>query len=160
MPRTIQPNFACLSDLTIAFQCHTSIHNDRELENPSLFLVIDKAKISQVLRNLISNALKFSPPKSTITVRASLINDAVDGPKNSEGDAADYTHFRIEVVDQGVGMRPEDAQRLFGEVVQFDASKLQGGGGSGVGLYLSKGIMDLHSGRIGVINEALSLIEH
>jgi hypothetical protein len=49
----------------------------------------------------------------------------------------------------GAGISPENIKQLFSNIVQFDAAKLQAGGGSGIGLFLSKGIMDLHGGRIG-----------
>ena len=61
-----------------------------------------------------------------------------------------YGTLVIDVIDQGAGISPENQKRLFNEVVQFNPEKLQKGGGSGFGLFLTKGIVDLHEGKIGV----------
>ncbi len=59
----------------------------------------------------------------------------------------------IEVKDSGAGISLEDQERLFKEVIQFRPEVLQGGGGSGLGLLISKGIVDLHGGQISVHSE-------
>jgi signal transduction histidine kinase len=53
----------------------------------------------------------------------------------------------VEVIDSGVGMTEENQKRLFKEIVQFSPEKLQAGGGSGLGLWITKGIIDLHGGK-------------
>ena len=57
--------------------------------------------------------------------------------------------LRVQVSDSGVGIKPQNLKRLFHEVVQFDAAKLQDGGGSGLGLTITKAIMDAHGGSVG-----------
>lgn len=94
----------------------------------------DAPKLSQVLRNLLSNALKFTPSGGSVVVSAEL----VDG------------NVRVQVHDTGLGMSVEDRLRLFSEFVQFNPNELQAGQGSGLGLYNSRRIMDLHGGRIAV----------
>ena len=96
----------------------------------------DSTKLSQVFRNLISNALKFTPSGGSVTVKLSVL-DAVK-------------RVRIEVQDTGAGMSREQRERLFQEVVQFNAKELQNGQGSGLGLFLSRKIIDMHDGTIGV----------
>ena len=114
-----------------------------ELENGASSEVIvveaDSAKLSQVFRNLISNALKFTKKGGTVKVKVFLI----------EGKDT----VRIEVQDTGVGMSKEQRRKLFKEVVQFNAMELQNGQGSGLGLYLSRKIIDMHRGSIGVDQE-------
>lgn len=95
---------------------------------------VDAAKISQVFRNLISNALKFTPFGGTVSVHVGLVGKVV----------------RVQVRDSGVGMKLDEKQRLFGEIIQFNAKNLQGGGGSGMGLYLCGRIISIHEGAIGV----------
>ena len=56
--------------------------------------------------------------------------------------------LRIEVTDTGAGMTPEQLKNLFKEGVQFDVNKLQGGSGSGLGLYIAKGILEQHGGSL------------
>ena len=62
----------------------------------------------------------------------------------------------VEVRDSGVGISAENQRRLFNDVVQFHAKAHQGGGGSGLGLWISKKIVDMHGGSIGVRSEGES----
>lgn len=111
-----------------------------ELETPSniesVIIDGDSTKLSQVIRNLVSNAVKFTPNEGNIAVRMKI----------SEAN----TRIRIEVQDTGPGILKEDRRRLFTEVVQFNPKELQNGQGSGLGLFLSRKIVDMHCGAIGV----------
>lgn len=90
-----------------------------------------------MIRNLVSNAIKFTPPHGRVTCRLSR--------------EAEYIVF--EVSDTGCGLSEENIQKLFKNVVQFHAKATQDGGGSGLGLWISKKIMDLHEGGISVTSE-------
>ena len=120
-----------------AKQAEVNIELDNKV-TPSTAAVVeaDSAKLAQVFRNLISNALKFTKRGGTVKVGVSL------------DEAKDIV--RIEVHDTGVGMSKEQRRKLFKEVVQFNAMELQNGQGSGLGLYLSRKIIDMHRGVIGV----------
>ena len=61
----------------------------------------------------------------------------------------------LSVIDGGVGMKPEDLQQLFKDIVQFNPGKLQAGGGSGLGMMITKGIVDLHGGEISVFSDGI-----
>ena len=99
---------------------------------------IDVVKMKTVFRNLLSNAIKFSPAGGSITVTVT--------PYAESGE--DEAHVVVSVKDSGAGMTAENLLRLFQEGVQFNANTLQDGGGSGFGLYISKGIVTLHEGTI------------
>jgi signal transduction histidine kinase len=90
----------------------------------------------QVLLNLLSNAIKFTPDGGRITVAA--------GPVNG-GSAV-----RVAVTDTGIGIAPEDQAKLFQEFVQLDASASRRYEGTGLGLALSRRLVELHGGAIGV----------
>ena len=114
----------------------------------------DDVRISQVLRNVISNALKFTPDQGTIHVSVAHKEDglAKSGPLMINDQVA-CTHPRagsieVRVKDSGVGLAKDQLQQLFGEGVQFDANRLQHGGGSGLGLSIAKGIVEQHMGSI------------
>jgi CheY-like chemotaxis protein len=96
---------------------------------------VDEYKLSQVFRNLVSNAIKFSPAHGTVIIKMSKeLNDMV----------------RISVSDNGAGISIDNQTKLFTDIVQFNAKALQGGGGSGIGLWVSRKLMDAHGGTIGV----------
>eukprot|EP01031_Cornospumella_fuschlensis_P032987 gene32987-39897_t len=112
------------------------------------FINVDKYKLSQVFRNLVSNALKFTSTHGTVKVVAQILSspgNEVTMRRSSRTSIRSYGIVqsvfpskgivRISVTDSGVGISKEDQKRLFREIVQFDAAKLQKGQGSGLGLW-------------------------
>ena len=93
----------------------------------------DERKVKQVLLNLLSNALKFTPDGGKIDVRAALSNDMAE----------------ISVTDTGVGIAPEDQATVFEEFRQVGTAsrKVEG---TGLGLAISRKFIELHGGRIWV----------
>jgi CheY-like chemotaxis protein len=108
---------------------------DEPMGIPNLFT--DDSKISQVLRNFISNALKFTEHGS-VRVAAQLI---------------DAEHVRFSVADTGIGIAPEDQQRIFEEWVQVDNPLQRKVKGTGLGLALSKKLTEMLGGKIFVNSE-------
>lgn len=94
---------------------------------------VDASRYIQVLSNLLSNAAKFSPPGETITVAAELRGEWV----------------RISVTDNGIGIAEEFRPRIFGRFSQADASASRAKGGTGLGLHISKQLVERMHGRIG-----------
>ena len=226
-------------DITINLELSDpSVVGSLPVNNTDL-ISFDKFKMSQVLRNFMSNAMKFTPEGGTITLRAcftpidmtppllftqqpsslsssnihllSKSNKSITGSssksmsgffhnsrwrksmilassdidlelgqsnksnknnklgqsnksnksnKSNGSDDQDGSHaqqgvLRISVIDSGAGISPENQQRLFKEIIQFNPEVLQGGGGSGFGLYICKGIVDLHDGSIDVFSEGI-----
>jgi len=98
-------------------------------------LMVDPARLKQVLYNYMSNAIKFTPEEGRIAVRAT-------------GDGPDL--FRIEVEDTGIGVTAENLGRLFVEFQQLDASTAKRYQGTGLGLALTKRIVEAQGGRVEV----------
>ena len=90
---------------------------------------VDPIKLITVFRNLFSNAIKFTKKEGRVTVRVEIKRPSLNGIEVVE----------VTVDDSGAGLSPADLGKLFGEGVQFNANGLQGGGGSGLGLYITKG---------------------
>jgi signal transduction histidine kinase len=110
-----------------------------ELQMPSGLpdLFIDVVRVKQILFNLLSNAIKYTEPGGKVTLRA----------------RCDAGLAFIEVSDTGIGIRPEDMPRLFREFEQIHAGALSANG-TGLGLALTRKLVELHSGRITVESEA------
>lgn len=114
----------------------------------------DDLKLGQVIRNLLSNALKFTPEGGSITITTSYDEkglphvQAPQSAKNNEFGHARRGSIKIAVADSGVGLSQEQLGQLFNEGIQFDPNKLQHGGGSGLGLHIAKGIVEGHGGTI------------
>jgi CheY-like chemotaxis protein len=102
-------------------------------------VVADPSKLKQVLYNYLSNAFKFTPDEGRVWVRVF--------PESPEA-------FRLEVQDTGIGIRAEDLARLFVEFQQLDASAAKKYAGTGLGLALTKRIVEAQGGRVGVESEA------
>jgi len=100
----------------------------------SLTVTADRGRLRQVLLNLLSNAIKFTTDGGRITLSAHLAGDRV----------------RVAVSDSGIGIAPDDQAKLFREFVQLDGSASRRYEGTGLGLALSKRLVELHGGAIGV----------
>ena len=102
-------------------------------------LNLDPARLKQVLYNYLSNAIKFSAAGGTITVRVS---------------AQGAEHFRIEVEDQGIGIAAGDLPRLFTEFQQLDSGYSKQHQGTGLGLALTRRLVEAQGGQVGVRSTA------
>lgn len=117
----------------------------------SALAMIDKSKVSVVLRNLISNALKFTQRHGAVT--CSLLPIVAGKTKQVIPDQCPFdscTHIRLIISDTGPGMSKEECSQLFSAFVQFSPNELQQGGGSGIGLYISHKIIQEHGLKINV----------
>jgi signal transduction histidine kinase len=108
----------------------------------------DRFKIEHVISNLLTNAIKFSPPNSTVTVR--ITSAAFDADPTT---GARRVMIEIAVIDQGPGISAVNSARLFQSYVQIRPGALQKGQGSGLGLSICKEIVIAHGGTINVSSE-------
>ena len=99
----------------------------------------DPRRLGQVLRNLVHNAIKFTPPHGRITVAAR--------PR------ADGHRVELRVSDTGMGIRPEDLPRIFERFWKADSSRQRDGEGSGLGLAIARHVVEAHGGSISVESE-------
>lgn len=138
-PRPIHPEQLAADALDI----HSRAGNQKGIRlisdiSPDLPAVpMDPERIRQVLDNLISNAFKFSPTDTTVKLAV----------------AGDTDGLRFSVRDQGLGIKPEELDRLFGEFQTTSTRSVDGQKGFGLGLAICKRIVEAHGGRIGVESE-------
>ena len=100
----------------------------------------DEERINQVMHNLLNNALRYTPSAGTITIRA-------------RGEAG---WLRIEVQDTGEGIAPEHLPNVFERFYRADYARSRQRGGMGLGLAISKAIVEAHGGTIAVISSGIS----
>ena len=110
--------------------------------NIPCFLVGDEQRLAQVITNLLSNATKFTPVGGKIHVEASLVG-VTDGKYE----------LRVEVADSGIGISQEQQKRLFQAFGQAESKTYREYGGTGLGLVISRHIIELMDGRIWVESE-------
>ena len=108
-----------------------------EVTPPLDEILADERKLKQVVVNLLANAVKFTPDGGRVSVQAAQVNGDV----------------RLRVRDTGIGIAPEDQQRIFEEFQQARRQTAQSREGTGLGLTLSKRFVELHGGTLTVESE-------
>ena len=115
-----------------------------ELDSNLPRVVADPLRIKQILFNLLGNAVKFTPERGHINVRLGRVSGP--GREGDEGAARDWLELRV--ADTGIGIEAEDIPRLFQDFVQLEAAATKRHGGTGLGLALTRRLVELHGGRI------------
>ena len=104
------------------------------------YVVCDRLRLNQVLLNILSNALKFTPAGGKISI------SAVDRP----GDTADTAIYEFCIRDTGIGMAPEFLEHIFEPFERERTSTVSGIQGTGLGMSITKNLVELMNGRIAV----------
>jgi signal transduction histidine kinase len=100
-------------------------------------IMADTERMAQVLGNLLSNALRYTPEGGTITLQSAAVEDGVE----------------MRVTDSGPGIESDELPHVFNRFYRGDKSRQRETGGSGLGLAIAKSIVELHGGRIWVESE-------
>jgi signal transduction histidine kinase/HAMP domain-containing protein len=133
---------ALLSEAAASVHAQVQKHRHALVVTPppqDLRVHADRGRVRQILLNLLSNAIKFTPDGGRITLVAGAVNGG--------------TEARIAVSDTGIGIAAEDQPKLFQEFAQLDASASRKYEGTGLGLALSRRLVEMHGGEIGVESE-------
>ncbi|HET9913356.1 MAG TPA: PAS domain S-box protein [Anaerolineales bacterium] len=140
-PQVVEVNTLCQSSLTFIRQQATrkSISLAYEEDKTISKFQADPRRVKQILVNLLTNAVKFTPEggRVTLQVRANVEQDLV----------------QFSVSDNGIGIAPEDLRRLFQPFVQVDSNLNRQFEGTGLGLALVQKLTDLHGGSVHVESE-------
>jgi signal transduction histidine kinase/CBS domain-containing protein len=143
---SIPLNRLCSSSLTFikqqAFQKRIQLETEFAPNLPHL--LVDELRIRQVLINLLTNAVKFTPEGGQVMLAALRLPNT---------DSTKQNYIRITVVDNGMGISPENINKLFQPFVQIDSALNRKHSGTGLGLALVKQIVELHGGQVGLTSE-------
>ena len=108
-------------------------------ESDDFEITADPQMLRQIIYNLLSNALKFSPPDSRITIRVQKMEDS--------------RQMRLSVTDEGIGIAQDDLERIFNEFEQIENPMTKKRSGTGLGLPIVKKLTELHHGTISLQSE-------
>ncbi|GBU27372.1 hypothetical protein R84B8_00902 [Treponema sp. R8-4-B8] len=111
-------------------------------KNVPTYIISDELRLSQIIINLVNNAIKFTLEKGKVTL-------SVEKTDESNGDIT----LRIEVADSGIGISEEQQKKLFTSYNQADSNISKNFGGTGLGLAISKEIVELMNGKIWIESE-------
>jgi signal transduction histidine kinase len=138
----LQSSVIMVREKVMAHSIQLSLDTDGIPEN----IQANERKLKQVMYNLLSNAVKFTPDGGQVSVTAKEYDH------NGEDYPANFKNIgigvKISVSDSGIGIRPEDLDRIFNPFEQVETSNSRKYQGTGLGLSLSKNFIDLHGGKI------------
>jgi signal transduction histidine kinase/DNA-binding response OmpR family regulator len=125
-------------------------------------LLADRRRLQQIVLNLLSNAIKFTPPQGQVLLQQRLVDraQATNGmPGAGEGvrmalpDSVFTRFVEISVSDTGIGMKPDDARKLFTPFTQIANQLTRRSEGTGLGLAMVRRLAELHGGTVAVTSE-------
>jgi signal transduction histidine kinase len=135
-------------------------------------ITVDERKMKQIVYNILSNAMKFTPDGGSVSLSAQMVDcvvrpglrsgdpeglDIISGG-NGKGNSKDGKQkkcLQLSVADNGIGINPEDQSRIFDPFEQADGSSSRKYQGTGLGLPLTKKLVELHGGRMWVESEGI-----
>lgn len=107
-----------------------------DIQTQDTLIAADRIRVEQVIGNILDNAIKYSPHGGKVTVRL-----------EDQG-----TKYLVSVIDEGVGVSPEQFDHIFERFYRVHNTNIQQYSGIGLGLYVAKAIIDRHGGQIGFTN--------
>ena len=117
-----------------------------EVKEPLPSITADRMRVQQMIYNVLSNAIKFTDAGGHVTVTADTISSV--GPIGS-------CLLRIRIADTGIGIKAEDQARIFDKFERGDSSSAREQEGTGLGLALTRKLVELHGGQISVESDGV-----
>lgn len=140
----VKSNFEC-----VAKEHQISLTTEEQEELPNIYA--DSQRLGQVLTNLVSNALKFTPEGKHVTIKSELKNSQDIQPNlyfQNEIKELQGNYIVVSVIDEGIGIKKEDLLKTFDKFTQIENSLSRKVGGTGLGLPIAKQLIKAHKGTI------------
>jgi signal transduction histidine kinase len=138
--QTIEPE-RLLQEVASLYQYQAQRKNitlDLEIPSPLPTIEVDPGRMTQVLTNILDNALRHTPEGGRISLSGREAKDRVE----------------LSVQDSGLGLKADDIERIFDRFYRTDSARQRGDGGSGLGLAIAKSIVQAHGGQLSAQSEA------
>ena len=138
-PQTVEPE-RLLQEVAAIYQYQTQRKNitlDLDITSPLSNIEVDPGRMTQVLTNILDNALRHTPEGGRILLSAKDTNDQVE----------------LAIEDSGPGLKAEDIDRIFDRFYRTDSSRQREDGGSGLGLAIARSIVQAHGGQLSAESE-------
>ncbi len=129
-----------------------NIQVDTKLQPNLPDLLVDERRIRQVLINLLNNAVKFTPEGGYIVLEVAICEPEAERQAHQAVVDA-HSWIRFSVIDTGIGIAPENIDKLFQPFIQIDSALNRQYTGTGLGLALVKRIVELHGGKVGLTSQ-------
>ncbi|MGN7383258.1 two-component system histidine kinase PnpS [Paenibacillus sp. SAFN-117] len=113
---------------------------------PNLFLEADEDRLRQIMINLLSNGINYTPEGGRVRIDVEAVEQE-EGPES-------YERVRITISDTGIGIPKKDLPRIFERFYRVDKARSRSSGGTGLGLSIVKHLVELHKGTISVESDA------
>lgn len=140
----VKNNFDC-----VAKEHEITFETNEDMNLPDIYA--DSQRLGQVLTNLVSNAIKFTPQGKNITIKSELKNSneiKTNQHFEKELESLDGNYVVVSVIDQGIGIKEEDLRKAFDKFTQIENSLSRKVGGTGLGLPIAKQLIKAHRGTI------------
>jgi signal transduction histidine kinase len=147
-----------------------NVRLDKDIGDIPDYITADQRKLEQILYNLLSNGLKFTPEGGKVCITTQQVHChvrqarrskdgnnrlivAVSSETPEDSDTTKGNAIKFSISDTGIGIEKDDQKRIFNSFEQVDGSSSRQYGGAGLGLSLAKRLVELHGGRIWVESE-------
>jgi len=141
--RLLEKSLIMIKEKTLAHNINLRL----EMDDCPNVITVDERKFKQILYNLLSNAVKFSPDGGEIRLTASEISNC-DSEVAGSSQPASERLLEISVGDMGMGIQPDNLERIFSPFEQIQSAGNRKSSGTGLGLSITKKMVELHGGRI------------
>jgi len=138
-----------------------ALHLSLDINQIPETIIADERKLKQIIYNLVSNAVKFTPEGGSVNISAHLSEYGILNADLKRAVNVSYsqshiqhTHYiQITVADTGIGIKHDDLNRIFNPFEQVDGSSSRTYQGTGLGISLTRNLVELHGGTIWVESE-------
>ena len=133
-----------------------ALHLSMDINHIPETIIADERKLKQIIYNLVSNAVKFTPEGGSVHIRAQISEHGILNADLKRAANVSYSHSHIQnkhylhisVADTGIGIKNDDLNRIFNPFEQVDGSSSRTYQGTGLGLSLTRNLVELHGGTI------------